>query len=134
MYLGSHLTPRNLKPVVNAIVGAVEELRQHVPREGDPRDDLLVHTTGSVAPVEHPLAAADELLERVLAQLANVGVEGPQERLRHGHPVLPGDPGRLPEYKVARWQNLIPSFPWIAPVWRAKGMQSKERKGSNFAA
>ena len=95
MYLGSHLTPRNLKPVVNAIVGAVEELRQHVPREGDPRDDLLVHTAGSVAPVEHPLAAADELLERVLAQLANVGVEGPEERLRHGHPVLPGDPRRL---------------------------------------
>ena len=22
-------------------------------------------------------------------------------------------------YKVARWQNLIPSFPWIAPGWRA---------------
>ena len=35
---------------------------------------------------------------------------------------------------VARWQNLIPSFPWIAPVWRAPlGAQSKERKGSNFA-
>ena len=23
--------------------------------------------------------------------------------------------------KVARWQNLIPSFPWIAPGWRAGG-------------
>ena len=34
---------------------------------------------------------------------------------------------------VARWQNLIPSFPWIAPGWRAWS-QSKERKGSNFAA
>ena len=33
--------------------------------------------------------------------------------------------------KVARWQNLISSFPWIALGWRA---QSKERKGSNFAA
>ena len=41
-----------------------------------------------VAPVEHSLATADELLERVLAQLADVGVEGPQERLRDGHPVL----------------------------------------------
>ena len=41
---------------------------------------------------------------------------------------------------VARWQNLIPSFPWIAPGWRAwghraegVGAQSKERRGSNFA-
>ena len=24
-------------------------------------------------------------------------------------------------YSVARWQNLIPSFPWIAPGWRAWG-------------
>ena len=23
--------------------------------------------------------------------------------------------------KVARWQNLIPSFPWITPGWRAWG-------------
>ena len=22
-------------------------------------------------------------------------------------------------YSVARWQNLIPSFPWTAPGWRA---------------
>ena len=36
--------------------------------------------------------------------------------------------------KVARWQNLIPSFPWIAPGWRGVGAKSKERKGSNFAA
>ena len=29
--------------------------------------------------------------------------------------------------KVARWQNLIPSFPWIAPRWRAWGaVQGKE--------
>ena len=35
--------------------------------------------------------------------------------------------------KVARWQNLIPSFPWITPG-RRKWAQSKERKGSNFAA
>ena len=26
---------------------------------------------------------------------------------------------RLIQSKVARWQNLIPSFPWIAPGWRA---------------
>ena len=30
-------------------------------------------------------------------------------------------------YKVARWQNLIPSFLWIAPGWRAWGaIQGKE--------
>ena len=39
-----------------------------------------------------------------------------------------------PEHKVARWQNSISSFPWIAPGGRAWGAQSKERKGSNFAA
>ena len=46
-----------------------------------------------------------------------------------------------PTCKVARWQNLIPSFPLIAPGWRAwgrrvegVGAQSKEKKGSNFAA
>ena len=32
--------------------------------------------------------------------------------------------------KVARWQNLIFFFPWIAPGWRAGG----GRKGPNFAA
>ena len=41
--------------------------------------------------------------------------------------------------KVARWQNLIPSFPWIAPgrmqdMLDGVGAQSKERKESNFAA
>ena len=37
--------------------------------------------------------------------------------------------------KVARWQNLNPHFPRIAPGWRAEpGAQSKERQGSNFAA
>ena len=29
---------------------------------------------------------------------------------------------------VARWQNLIPSFPWIAPVWRVWGAQSMQGK------
>ena len=40
----------------------------------------------------------------------------------------------LLQVSVARWQNLIPSFPWFAPRWRAWGAQSKEREGSNFAA
>ena len=29
-------------------------------------------------------------------------------------------------YKVARWQNLIPSFPWIAPGWRARGRNPRK--------
>ena len=28
--------------------------------------------------------------------------------------------------KVARWQNLIPSFPWIAPGWRAWGRNPRK--------
>ena len=30
------------------------------------------------------------------------------------------------EDKVARWQNLIPSFPWIAPGWRAWGRNPRK--------
>ena len=43
-----------------------------------------------------------------------------------------GPPG-LKDYGSAMVQNLIPSFPWIAPGWRAWGLSGKERKGSNFA-
>ena len=28
--------------------------------------------------------------------------------------------------KVARWQNLIPSFPWIAPGWRLCGRNPRK--------
>ena len=43
--------------------------------------------------------------------------------------------GRGVRGKVARWQNLIPSFPWIAPGRRAWGRNPRKgRKGSNFAA
>ena len=34
-----------------------------------------------------------------------------------------------PGGEVARWQNLIPSFPWFAPGWRAWGRNP--RKGRN---
>ena len=68
----------------------------YIPGEDDPGDGLLLAAAADVvSPVEHPLAAADELLERGLTQLADVGVEGPQQRLGHRHPVLPGDPRRL---------------------------------------
>ena len=37
--------------------------------------------------------------------------------------------GRLPEdLKVARWQNLIPSFPCIVPGWRAWGRNPRKGK------
>ena len=39
--------------------------------------------------------------------------------------------GLWPRY--AALQNLIPSFPWIAPPTPSTLVQSKERKGSNFA-
>ena len=29
-------------------------------------------------------------------------------------------------HRVARWQNLIPSFPWIAPGWRARGRNPRK--------
>ena len=40
-----------------------------------------------------------------------------------------GDEVGVPDglHLVARWQNLIPFFPWIAPGWRAWGAnQGKE--------
>ena len=64
--------------------------------------------------------------------------------LRHRKPTLaPTNEGRRvssasplfhspSKSKVARWQNLIPSFPWIAPTPSTLA-QSKESKGSNFA-
>ena len=33
---------------------------------------------------------------------------------------------RRPEAKVARWQNLIPSFPWIAPEGRVWGCNPRK--------
>ena len=44
-----------------------------------------------------------------------------------GQLVYVGGDGFDPVAEVARWQNLIPSFPWIAPGWRAWGaIQGKE--------
>ena len=36
-----------------------------------------------------------------------------------GQLVYVGGDGFDPVAEVARWQNLIPSFPWVAPGWRA---------------
>ena len=35
--------------------------------------------------------------------------------------------------RVARWQNLIPSFPWIAPGWRAWG-RNPQKEGIKFCS
>ena len=114
----SHLTSWNLEPVVNAIVRAVEQLCEHVPGEDDPGDGLLLPAAADVvSPVKHPLAAADELLKRGLAQLADIGIEGPQQRLGHRHPVLPGDPSRLGgRVEVATQGNL-----WLEFLWHDNG-------------
>ena len=63
------------------------------------------------------------------------------------HGVEPGggdggehDPGRAahqvappaPDDMVARWQKLIPSFPWTAPGWRAWGHNWVVRGGKDF--
>ena len=40
-------------------------------------------------------------------------------------PAAASDDG-APGGKVARWQNLIPSFPWIAPGWRAWGRNPRK--------
>ena len=50
---------------------------------------------------------------------------------RHEDLVLPAvgrDLGDLdePAAKVARWQNLIPFLPWIAPGWRAWGRNPRK--------
>ena len=34
--------------------------------------------------------------------------------------------GATPGIKVSRWQNLIPSFPWIVPGWRAWGRNPRK--------
>ena len=37
-----------------------------------------------------------------------------------------GDVGEERLDSVARWRNLIPSFPWIAPGWRAWGRNPRK--------
>ena len=39
---------------------------------------------------------------------------------------LPNAPASGLSNCVARWQNLIPSFPWIAPGWRAWGCNPRK--------
>ena len=56
------------------------------------------------------------LVLRLVGAVVAVGVAVAPPVLRDAPPAL----GAL-ESKVARLQNLIPSFPWIAPGWRAGG-------------
>ena len=41
------------------------------------------------------------------------------------HPLVADGDVAVPD-KVARWENLIPSFPWIAPGWRAWGRNPRK--------
>ena len=36
--------------------------------------------------------------------------------------------------KVIRWQNLIPSFPWIPPGWRVGGAIQGRKEGVKFCS
>ena len=50
-----------------------------------------------------------QMVRRVKAYLNHMNIITDEDRSVN---LVQGD-------KVARWQNLIPSFPWIAPGWRA---------------
>ena len=60
-------------------------------------------------------SARDEIIDRaIIAQKGGLKSGGKFELPFGATEVFP----RL-KVSVARWQNLIPSFPWIAPGWRA---------------
>ena len=68
-------------------------------------------------------SARDEIIDRaIIAQKGGLKSGGKFELPFGATEVFP----RL-KVSVARWQNLIPSFPWIAPGWRAWG--GNPRKG-----
>ena len=57
--------------------------------------------------------------------------EGEQDAHRGLRPVheeedWPECAHRVPDASVARWQNLISSFPWIAPRWRVWGRNPRK--------
>ena len=56
----------------------------------------------------------DELLGKVGDEVALEALEPAPEVLQGGNSVEIF----FCHYKVAIWQNLIPSFPWIAPGWK----------------
>ena len=49
------------------------------------------------------------------------------------HDDVDAEEGEFPDVSVARWQSLIPSFPWIALGWRVEA-KSKEWKGIKFCS
>ena len=81
-------------------------------REGPALQGDAVQDVGGAAVPEHAgLEAARGGALRQLLAPGQVGA-GPQDAQR------PGAQGMSD--RVARWQNLIPSFPWIALGWRAQ--------------
>ena len=64
-------------------------------------------------------AASDVIVDRSIPVLAEVMKRDEiEDKVRKVKEIITS---------VARWQNLIPSFPWIAPGWRAGGaIQGKE--------
>ena len=66
------------------------------------------------------IARLGDLAEVHLDEVAVLGGSGGGGGV--GHAALPPPP----DARVARWQNLIPSFPWIAPGWRAWGRNPRK--------
>ena len=79
-------------------------------------------------PISHDLERLLELdhelpvvLLEVVAEVVLAGVDGGAVDLAHQEVLKTKESPVQVSCSVARWQNLIPSFPWIAPGWRAWG-------------
>ena len=79
-----------------------------------------------VALVPHPVvhggvaAVLDPAGQRRREEVADGQAEQPDDNLVNLRGI------KILKIRVARWQNLIPSFPWIAPGWRAWGRNPRK--------
>ena len=59
-------------------------------------------------------------------EVGDLGVPADVQDGEIGQLVYVGGNRLDPVVEVARWQNLTPSFPWIAPDWRAWGRNPRK--------
>ena len=102
----------------------VDKLKFQIPQRLNP----LKSYTNVWTPVIKKCVLKPSLTD-VGVPLRRADVDGEEDRVLEdersdGHREEEGHAG--PVVKVARWQNLIPSFPWIAPGWRAWGRNPRE--------